>query len=125
MVAGGHHTVTPAALTYASVVSRDSVRIYLTIAALNGLKVLACDMQNAYLTAMYREKIWTIVGPEFGPNAGKIMLITRSLYGLKFSGAAFMVLLSEVIWDLGYKPSRADPDVYMRLAVKLDGTTYW
>ena len=45
MVAGGHTTETPAALTYASVVSRDSVRIALTIAALNDLKVLACDIQ--------------------------------------------------------------------------------
>ena len=71
MVAGGHKTITPAALTYASVVSRDSVRICLTIATLNGLKVLACDIQNAYLTAMCREKIWTIAGPEFGPDAGK------------------------------------------------------
>ena len=41
MVAGGHTTETPAALTYASVVSRDSVRIALTIAAVNDLKVLA------------------------------------------------------------------------------------
>ena len=47
MVAGGHTTETPAALTYASVVSRDSVRIALTIAALNDLNVLACNIQNA------------------------------------------------------------------------------
>ncbi len=33
MVAGGHKTSTPAALTYSSVVTRDSVRISLTIAA--------------------------------------------------------------------------------------------
>ena len=41
MVAGGYTTETPDALTYASVVSRDSVRIALTIAAVNDLKVLA------------------------------------------------------------------------------------
>ena len=51
MVAGGHKTSTPTTLTYSSVVSRDSVRIAFTIAALNGLKVLTCDIQNAYLTA--------------------------------------------------------------------------
>ena len=51
MVAGGHTTEAPSTLTYSSVVSRDSVRIALTIAALNGLSVLACDIQNAYLTA--------------------------------------------------------------------------
>ena len=56
MVAGGHTTETPAALTYSSVVSRDSVCIALTIAALNDLKVLSCDIQNAYLTAKCREK---------------------------------------------------------------------
>ena len=36
-VAGGHTTETPAALTYAPVVLRDSVRIALTIVTLNGL----------------------------------------------------------------------------------------
>ena len=57
LVAGGHMTDTPAAMTYLSVVSRDSVRIALTIAALNDLKVMACDIQNAYLTADCRELI--------------------------------------------------------------------
>ena len=46
MVAGGHTTKTPSSLTYSSVVSRDSVRIALTIAALNGLSVLACDIHS-------------------------------------------------------------------------------
>ena len=41
MVAEGHRTEAPAALTYSLVVSRDSVQIALTIAALNDLKVLA------------------------------------------------------------------------------------
>ncbi len=57
LVAGGHMTDTLAAMTYSSVVSRDSVRIALTIAALNDLKVMACDIQNAYLTADCRELI--------------------------------------------------------------------
>ena len=49
--ADGHKTKTPAAITYSSVVYRDSVRIAMTISALNDLEVLACDIQNAYLTA--------------------------------------------------------------------------
>ena len=126
MVAGGHVTETPATLTYSSVVSRDSVRIALTIAALNDLKVLACDIQNAYLTAPCKEKIWTIAGPEFGPeDCGKKMLIVRALYGLKSSGAAFRSFLAETIHDLGFVPSRADPDVWMRPAIKEDGFKYW
>ena len=44
LVAGGHKTGAPSSITYASVVSRDSVRICLLLAALNGLDVLACDI---------------------------------------------------------------------------------
>ena len=49
LVADGHKTDSPATITYSSVVSRDSVRIALTIAALNDLKVLACDILKAML----------------------------------------------------------------------------
>lgn len=125
MVAGGHMTEAPSSITYSSVVSRDSVRIALTIAALNNLKVLACDIQNAYLTAPCREKIWTIAGPEFGSERGQIMLVTRALYGLKSSGAAFRAFLAETLYDIGYKPSRADADVWLRPAVKPDGFEYY
>ena len=58
-VAGGHMTETPATLTYASVVSRESVHIALTMAALHGLEVKTGDIKNVYLTAAVSEKIWT------------------------------------------------------------------
>ena len=65
LVAKGNQTETPPTFTYSSVVSRDSVRIAFLVAALNDLDILACDIQNAYLTADCREKIYTIAGPEF------------------------------------------------------------
>jgi hypothetical protein len=43
-VAGGHTVDAPATLTYASVVSRETVRIALTLAALNALEVKASDI---------------------------------------------------------------------------------
>ena len=60
--ADGHKTNTPAAMTYLSVVSRDSFRIALKIAALNDLDVLACDIHNAYLKADCRERVWVVAG---------------------------------------------------------------
>ena len=125
LVAEGHRTRSPASITYSSVVSRDSVRIGFLIAALNDLDILACDIQNAYLTAPCREKFYTIAGPEFGSDCGKIMKITRALYGLKSSGASFRAFLSEHLLDMGYKPSPADPDVYLRPAVGVDGFKYY
>ena len=48
-VKDGHRTPDPARSTFAGVVSRESVRIALTYAALNDLDVVAADIQNAYL----------------------------------------------------------------------------
>ena len=124
-VAGGHTIETPAALTYAYVASRDLVRIALTLAALNGLDVLAYDIQNAYFIEQCREKIWTVAGPEFGSDIGNIFIIKMALYGLKSSGAAFCSLLAETLHELNYTPSKADRDVYMRPAVKPNGFEYY
>ena len=124
-VTGGHTTETPTSLTYSSVVSRDSVRIILLIAALNLLQVMACDIQNAYLTANCREKIWTYVGPEFGLERGQPMIIRKALYGLKLSGVAFRAHLVEMLHDIGFKPTKADPNVWIRPAVKPDGSEYY
>ena len=53
--AGGHTTEAPSAITDSSVVSRDSVRLVFMIAALNGLDIMSCNMENAYLNATNRE----------------------------------------------------------------------
>ena len=50
-VKDGHKTPTPEWSTFAGVVSRESVRIAMTYASLNGLPVCAADIQNAYLQA--------------------------------------------------------------------------
>ena len=89
LVAGGHMTDTPENITYASVVSRESVSLALMLAALNALEVKCGDVMNAYITAPITEKVWTILEPEFGADQGNKALIVRALYGLKSAGAAF------------------------------------
>jgi hypothetical protein len=125
LVAGGHMTEAPASITYSSVVSRDSVRIAFMLAALNGLDVFAADVGNAYLNAPCREKIWTVAGLEFGSDAGNVMLVVRALYGLKSSGAAWAAMLSQTLSELGYSPSRADRNVWLKRASKPDGFEYY
>ena len=115
-------TKAPAAVTYASVVSRETVRIALTIAALNEIEVKCGDVMNAYITAPCTEKIWTTLGPEFGADAGKRALIVRALYSLKSSGAAFRRHLWECMRGLGYSPCLADPDLWHKAATKQDDT---
>ena len=124
-VADGHKTTTPSSVTYNTVVSRESVRICLLIAALNDLEVVAADIENAYLLAPCRKKVWMMAGPEFGNLQGKILVITKALYGLKSSGAAFRAFLAERLDDIGFKSSVADPDMWMRPAMKGDGEEYY
>jgi hypothetical protein len=62
-VAGGHTTDAPHAMTYESVLSRESVRIVLNLAALNDFDVKMADIENAYLTASITEKVWTVFDP--------------------------------------------------------------
>ena len=125
LVGGGHMTEAPSSITYSSVVSRDSTRIALTISALNGLDLLACDIHNAYLTAKCREKIWTIAGPEFGSEEGSLIFVKMALYDLKSSGAAFRAKLDGVLHDLSYVPSKGDPDVWIRPLIRPNGSEYY
>ena len=53
------------------------------------------------------------------------MLITRALYGLKTSSASFRSYLAETLYELGYTPTKSDPDVWLLRAVKADGFQYY
>ena len=115
LVAGRHMTNPPASQTFASVVSRESVRIGLLLAVLNDLNVLTGNLQNAYLNAPCEEKVWTICGPEFGPEyQGRKALLCQALYGLKSAGASFHNHLASCLLHLGFTSCKADPDVWLR-----------
>ena len=89
-------TMAPATIAYASIVSRETVRIASMIATLNGLEVNSGNIQNAYVQAPVTEKLWTTLGPELGKDAGKTAVIVRALCGLKSAGAAFEAILLSV-----------------------------
>jgi hypothetical protein len=125
-VAGGHTTDTPHAMNYASMAPRELARIALALAALNDLEVKMVDINNAYLTAPITEKVWCILGPEFGKDAGKKALFVRALYGLKSVGAAFRNHLAECMKHLGWKSCCGDRDLWMKRQKRPeDGFEYW
>jgi hypothetical protein len=114
LVAGGHMTKAPAIITFASVVSRATVHIALLMAALNDLNVKVGNVLNAYITAPITEKVWTVLGPEFGIDAGKSAIIVRVLYGLKSTGAAFCAHLASFMRQIVYTSCKADPDLWYK-----------
>ena len=54
IIGGGQTATAPSLIKLLSIVSRDSVRMALTIASLNSLDVLACNIQKAYLKSICR-----------------------------------------------------------------------
>ena len=118
LVAGGHSTNPPETITYSSVVSRETVRIALALAALNDLEVKVADIQNSYIPAPVTEKIWTVLGKEFGQDAGKRAIIVSALYGLNSAGAAFWNHLADCMDHLGYTPCRSDPGIWLKTMVR-------
>ena len=53
------------------------------------------------------------------------MIVKMALYGLKSLRVAFRAKLSGLIHDIGCTPSKVDPDVWLRPAVKPDGADYY
>ena len=129
LVAGGHrHRDVPSYETYSSVVSRDSVRIILTIAALNNLQVLSANIGNAYLNVPNKEKVYVVCGPElFGLECeGRLAIIVQALYGLRSAGNAWRHHFASYIRsELEYEPTKADDDVYRKVKTRENGKTYY
>ena len=66
-----------------------------------------------------------VVVPEFGSEAGNNIMVIKSIYGLKRYGTEFRAFLEKTLDVMGYFPSYADPDLWLRLAVNPDGFEYY
>ena len=112
--------------TYAGVVSKETVQIAFTYAALNDLDIFAADIKNAYLQALITEKYWTRCSPKFGPELeGSVAYIVRALYGTKCGGRDFWNHLREYMDMLGYESCLANPNLWIRKATTDDGVFYY
>ena len=97
------------------------MRIALLLAALHGVEVKPCNIQNAYLSADYSEKLYTVAGAEFGEEQGTVMIIRQALYGICSSGKSFRSLIANHLCDSGFRPTKGGPDVHIRTPITPDG----
>ena len=115
MVAGGHRAPdVDKEEAYSGVVSMETIRVAFVLAAMNNLEICAADISTAFLYGKTREKVFICGGKEFGKNEGKIHLIDKGLYGLQSSAARFHDKLASSLRKMGFKPSKADYDLWMR-----------
>jgi hypothetical protein len=110
--------------TRATVVKGISVRLLDLIAESQGLEVLCGDIGNAFIQAFTKEKVYTRCGPEFGSRHQCIAIISKALYGLTTSAERYRTLFADFLRGEGFKPTRYDRDVWMRLRDTNDGYDY-
>ena len=75
----GHTAEAPNSITYSRVVSSDSICIGFLLESLHSVDITAIYIENAYLNALFAEKIWFIGGYECGEDKCRILLIVRAL----------------------------------------------
>ena len=114
LVADGHLTKEPVESIYSGVVSLRSLRMLVFLSQLNNLEIWGADVGNAYLEAYTDEKLCIIAGPEFKELQGHLLIMVKALYGTRSGGARWHDRLFDILQELKFKPSKADPDVWMR-----------
>ena len=120
LVAGGHVINPPSTITYISVVLKYTIRVALTLAALNDLPVKLVYIQNSYIMAHVTEKIWIFLGQKFGEYSGSKAIVVFALYGLNISGYAFWNHLVDCMHHLVFLPCPVDLDIWMKPMVRPD-----
>ena len=113
-VADGHLTKEPVESIYSGVVSLRSLRMVVFLSQLNDLEIWGADVGNAYLEAYTDQKLCIIAGPEFRELQGHLLIMIKALNGTHSGGAGWHDRLFDILQELKFKPSKADPDVWMR-----------
>ena len=114
LVADGHLTKEPVESIYSGVVSLRSLRMVVFLSQLNDLEIWGADVGNAYPEAYTDEKLCIMAGPEFKELQGHLLIMVKALYGTRSGGARWHDRLFDILQELKFKPSKADPDVWMR-----------
>ena len=126
LVTGEHVAEPPSTITYVIIVSRETVRTDLTLASMTDFPVKVVVIQNAYITAPIIEKIWKVLGPEFGEDARRKSIVARAPYGLNSAGSAYWDNLVYCLHHLVFIPCTADLDIWMEPMVSPeDGFNYY
>ena len=99
---------------YSGVFSIRNLRLAMFLAELNSLELWGADVGNAYLQALTREKLYIVGGPEFEELQGHVLVMYKALYGTRSGGACWHDKFFDILHDMGFKPSKADPDIWMK-----------
>ena len=91
-----------------------NLRLPMFLAELNNFQLWGADVGNAYLQALTKEKFYIVGGPEFEELQGHVLVMHKALYGTRSGQACWIDKLFDILHQMGFKPSKADPVIWMK-----------
>jgi hypothetical protein len=123
VVCGGHVIDSTGHVTYSSTIKDISMQLLMIVATQNNLDMMVGDMGNDCPTVPCAEKILQKAGPKFG-KAGSTIILKRALYGLKTASRSFHKFFGDCAKSIGFKPTRADQDLWILKSDGYNGYNY-
>lgn len=108
--------------TIAPVTKMNSIRVLISLIAINNWPLLQFDVKNAFLHRDLEEKIYmsTPLGFYMPNSKGKVCKLRKTLYGLKQSLRAWFEWFRSAMLKFGYKQMQADHTLFVKhMDVKL------
>lgn len=102
--------------TFAPTVKMSAIRLVLTIAAIEKLKVRHLDIKTAYLYGDLDEEIY-MKSPDWydeSMNPDVVLKLKRGLYGLKQAGRQWNKKLTDSLKEAGFEKSEQEPCIFTK-----------
>ena len=99
---------------FSSVAHKDSIRLFLALVNHLDLECDQVDIIAAFLNGDLEETIYLSPPEGSGIPSNKVLLLHKSLYGLKQSPRCFNKALDKWLRSQGFIPTQADPCVYIK-----------
>ena len=89
LVADGHLIRQPVETIYSGGVSLKSLHLVMLLSELNQLELWGAGIEDAYIEACTKEKLFLVAHPKFDELGGHIMVMYKALFGTRTAGACW------------------------------------
>jgi len=105
--------------TFSPVVKPVTVRTVLTLAVTNKWYIQQLDINTAFLNGLLEEEVYMVQPPGFvSTDSSLVCKLHKVLYGLKQAPRAWFERLKAALVHLGFVPSKCDPSMFTKHAIK-------